>query len=504
MNENTLPPPVTIEELIVGDRSQPARQPLVIPPGAKSLEIRYTAPSLRAPRRVRFSYRLEGLGQEWLDVGTRRAAYFTNLSPGRYAFEVKATNDDGVWSEPGARLEFQLLPRFYQTVWFKLVVAAMALTVGVATYRLRVRHLVTRERQLAELVAVRTQELHAAKQHFSDLADRREREDTVRLLEECALPAELAFSEQPTLSNTGATRSLGLSIHPLAARMLGGASAGLRIAHRYDLIELLGEGGMGVVYRAHDTALGEMVALKLVPEELQVLHYDGDTLRHELRLARRVTHANVVRTHDFGEAGGIAYISMEYVKGLTLTELLRRKGALPLTVAIGLSKQMCRALEAAHGHGVVHRDIKPRNMLIARATGELKIADFGVAEFKATGRADGERVSGTPAYMSPEQAHGLRTDYASDLYSLGVVLYEVFTGRLPFDGSSVGELALQHASSPPPQPRSLAPALPEDVEALILHCLAKQASSRPPSASAVLARLVEASLRLAGEPTALR
>src|SRR5438552_11905621 len=227
-------------------------------------------------------------------------------------------------------------------------------------------------------------------------------------------------------------------------------------AARYDILSTLGKGGMGVVYRAHDRQLDEDVALKVLRPEVVK---DDPTLlerfKQEIKLARRITHRNVLRTHDFGETAGTPYISMEYLEGVALKDLLRNKGALPLGVGLRIAKQMCQGLEAAHQQGVVHRDIKPQNVLILPETGDLKIMDFGIArvsEMKAgaAGLTSTGTVMGTPDYMPPEQAQGQPADFRSDIYSLGIVFYEIFTGHLPFSGDTVMAVVLAHIQRPAP------------------------------------------------------
>jgi serine/threonine-protein kinase len=271
------------------------------------------------------------------------------------------------------------------------------------------------------------------------------------------------------------------------------------IADRYELRDLLGAGGMGAVYRAYDNELEEFVALKLVREVDPARPTLTALLKQEIRLARKVTHPNVVRTHDLGEHRGIPYISMEYVQGITLKQLLKDRGTLPAAVGLGLMKQVCQGLEAAHRMGVVHRDIKPQNILIVRATGDVKITDFGIAQMSTLDGREGDIIAGTPTYMSPEQAQALATGFASDLYSLGVVLFEVFTGACPFEGPTANELVQQHIESPPPRPRGLNPTLPADLETLILQCLEKEPQRRPASAMAVFLKLEAVSLRYVDE-----
>jgi serine/threonine-protein kinase len=260
---------------------------------------------------------------------------------------------------------------------------------------------------------------------------------------------------------------------------------GTLFAGRYDIRTTLGRGGMGVVYLAHDRQLDEDVAVKVLRTD--VLKDDPGLLERfkmEIKLARRITHRNVLRTHDFGETDGTPYISMEYLEGVTLKDLLRNKGALPLGVGLRVAKQACQGLEAAHHGGVVHRDIKPQNMLILPETGELKIMDFGisrVSEMKggaAGGLTTTGMVMGTPDYMPPEQAQGKTADFRSDIYSLGVVLFEIFTGRLPFPGDSAMEVAIAHVQKAPPSPRAIHSAVPAELEAVILRCLEKNPDRR--------------------------
>jgi HAMP domain-containing protein/predicted Ser/Thr protein kinase len=288
-----------------------------------------------------------------------------------------------------------------------------------------------------------------------------------------------------------------------AGRAVVGPSPGALFAGRYDIRGTLGKGGMGVVYRAHDRQLDEEVALKVLRSD--VLRDDPGLLgrfKQEIKLARRITHRNVLRTHDFGESNGTPYISMEYLEGVTLKDLLRNKGALPLGVGLRVAKQACQGLEAAHHGGVVHRDIKPQNMLILPETGELKIMDFGisrVSEMKgaaAAGLTSTGMVMGTPDYMPPEQAQGKTADFRSDIYSLGVVLFEIFTGRLPFDGASAMEVVVAHIQKAPPRPRSFNPAVPAELEMVILRCLEKSPERRYASVEELLAALSTISSRV--------
>ena len=218
------------------------------------------------------------------------------------------------------------------------------------------------------------------------------------------------------------------------------------LGKRYEIRRVLGSGGMGMVFQAKDHDLDELVALKVLRPEIASMNPSIlERFKTEIRVARRITHRNVVRTFDFGDANGIKFISMEFVQGMTLKQLIRSKGALPISVGLQIAKQACNGLVAAHEQGVVHRDVKPQNMMLTPQS-EVKIMDFGIV------RENGESsmtqtglVIGTPDYMSPEQAEGKADlDQRSDIYSFGVVLYEIFTGSTPFKGTTPMGVAMQH------------------------------------------------------------
>jgi len=236
---------------------------------------------------------------------------------------------------------------------------------------------------------------------------------------------------------------------------------------------------MGVVYRAHDRDLDDGVAIKTLRGE--ALSADPsllDRFKQEIRLARRITHPNILRTHDLGEAGGLRYLSMELVKGLTLKQLVEAGEILPTPVGLRIAKQICAGLAAAHEVGVIHRDIKPQNIII-EATGGLKIMDFGIARLKEERGMTAEgTVVGTPDYMSPEQARGHALDFRSDIYSTGVVLYEIFTGTLPFDGDSPLAVVLKHIQEPPSSPQARNPRIDPKISQIILKCMQKDPRDR--------------------------
>jgi eukaryotic-like serine/threonine-protein kinase len=263
---------------------------------------------------------------------------------------------------------------------------------------------------------------------------------------------------------------------------------GAMLAERYRIVGLLGKGGMGEVYRADDLKLGQAVALKFLPDQLLS---DGAALarfHREVRVARQVSHRNVCRVYDIGEVDGRHFLSMEYIKGEELSSLLRRIGRLPQDKAVQIARQICAGLAAAHEAGVLHRDLKPSNVMIDEH-GNARITDFGLAGLEEEFRED-EAYAGTPAYMAPEQLNGETFTVRSDIYSLGLVLYEVFTGRKAFEAGSLNELIkLRRSDTTPTTPTSIVKDLDPLIEKIIDRCLRRDSEQRPGAALQVAAAL---------------
>jgi hypothetical protein len=259
---------------------------------------------------------------------------------------------------------------------------------------------------------------------------------------------------------------------------------GTTLVGRYRIVALLGRGGMGEVYRADDLRLGQAVALKFLPEGLSRDDAALARFHREVRLARQVSHPNVCRVFDIGEADGRTFLTMEYVDGEDLASLLRRIGRLPSDKALEIARQLCAGLAAAHEHGVVHRDLKPANAMLD-GRGRVRITDFGLAGFAGE---DGGRA-GTPAYMAPEQLAGDEVTQKSDIYSLGLVLYEIFTGKRAFEGTTLAELVRRREQSAPTHPSNIVKDIDPLVERVILRCLEKDPSKRPASALQLAAAL---------------
>jgi len=261
---------------------------------------------------------------------------------------------------------------------------------------------------------------------------------------------------------------------------------GTVLAGRYRIAGLLGRGGMGEVYRATDLTLGQAVALKFLPEALARDDRALARFYNEVRIARQVTHPNVCRVYDIGQVEGLHYISMEFVDGEDLASLLRRIGRLPVDKAAETARRLCAGLAAAHERGVLHRDLKPANVMIDKR-GQVIIMDFGLAGL--TDQLQGDVRSGTPAYMSPEQLAGTEVTVKSDLYALGLVLYELFTGKRAFEAGTMAELMEMQQRGAPVSLTTLVKELDPAVERVILRCLAPDAKQRPASALSIAAAL---------------
>jgi len=267
----------------------------------------------------------------------------------------------------------------------------------------------------------------------------------------------------------------------------GRFTAGTVVAGRYRIIELLGRGGMGEVYRADDIKLGQTVALKFLPRLFSQDTKWMERFHNEVRIARQVSHPNVCRVFDIGEVDGEQFISMEYIDGENLASLLRRIGRIPQDKALQIARQLCAGLSAAHDKGVLHRDLKPANVMID-GRGQVRITDFGLAAPIDQIKAQQLRA-GTPAYMSPEQLAGKNVTIRSDVYSLGLVLYEMFTGKPAFKADSLREYIRLHTEENPDPPSQVVFDLHPDVERVVLRCLEKDPRNRPSSVFAVAAAL---------------
>jgi serine/threonine protein kinase/predicted Zn-dependent protease len=277
------------------------------------------------------------------------------------------------------------------------------------------------------------------------------------------------------------TETLQTPVHDL--------TTGSTFAGRYQVIEELGHGGMGRVYKVEDTKIGEKIALKLIRPEAGIDKKSLERFSNELKLARKIRHKNVCQMFDLGEDQGTRYITMEYVHGEDLKQLIRKVGRLSPSQAVGIARQVCDGLEEAHKLGVVHRDLKPQNIMVDE-DGKARIMDFGIARSLSGKSMTGAGVMiGTPEYMSPEQVEGKDIDQRSDLYSLGVILYEMVTGRLPFVGETPLSVAHKQRYEAPEDPKKLNTQASDDLARIILRCLAKDGGKRFQSAAELGAEL---------------
>src|SRR6202521_2763079 len=250
---------------------------------------------------------------------------------------------------------------------------------------------------------------------------------------------------------------------------------------RYKIVRKLGTGGMANVYLAEDQELGRRVAIKILNDRHAGDEQFVERFRREAKNAAALSHPNIVSIYDRGEAEGTYYIAMEYLDGRSLKELIVQRGPAPVTVSVEYARQILSALRFAHRHGIVHRDIKPHNVLVD-AEGRVKVTDFGIARAGVSQMTEAGSIVGTAQYLSPEQARGADVDQRSDLYSLGIVIYEMLTGKVPFTGDAPVEIAMKHLNAVPEPPSKLRPEIPHDLDAIVMRALAKEPDQRYASA----------------------
>ncbi|MEM7582453.1 MAG: protein kinase [Acidobacteriota bacterium] len=278
----------------------------------------------------------------------------------------------------------------------------------------------------------------------------------------------------------------------VASTTLSGVGPGSVLGERFEVLSELGAGGMGVVYKARDRSLNELVALKMLKHDVFGNSERLERLKDELKMARKISHPNVLRTFDFGEADGFPFISMEYVRGITLKHLLDQSGRLPLSAGLRLARQLCRGLWAAHSQQVLHRDIKPENLII-EPNGNAKLMDFGIArpiQRATTTQTQPGTLIGTPFYLAPEQLEGQEPDERADIYACGVVFYEIFTGTLPYpsDGN-VMDIIRRKMHDEPTAPSEHWPTVPHTLEQIIMRCLERNREKRFGNADTLLKEL---------------
>ena len=282
---------------------------------------------------------------------------------------------------------------------------------------------------------------------------------------------------------------------------------GKMLDNRYEILELIGSGGMANVYKAKCHRLNRMVAVKILKNDLAENADFRRRFRDESLAVAQLSHANIVSVYDVSRSGDTEYIVMELVDGITLKQYMERRGKMDWREALHFITQIMRALSHAHSRGIIHRDIKPQNIMVLR-DGSVKVTDFGIACLASASQTLTQEALGSVHYISPEQARGDRTDARSDIYSAGVVLYEMLTGRLPFEGESAVSVAIQHLSSVPLAPREIDPDIPEALELICMKAMCANLEKRYPSADAMLEDLEKFrknnSVDLVSTPTAGR
>jgi serine/threonine protein kinase/tetratricopeptide (TPR) repeat protein len=296
-------------------------------------------------------------------------------------------------------------------------------------------------------------------------------------------------SASEMLTDLGGNTPSNASVVQTAVAAPDAIIPGSTFGPRYTIESLIGEGGMGTVYKARDNELDRTVALKLVRRELAGDPTSMQRFKQELQLASRISHRNILRIHDLGDVGGVKFISMMFVEGQDLHEVIRECGRMPVARLVNIARQLASALDAAHAEGVVHRDLKPRNVLID-GSDQVYVSDFGLAKSleaeSATMMTRAGEILGTPRYMSPEQAESKPADHRSDLYSFGVILYEMATGDAPFAADSTMQVMYQHVTQKPKDPKLVNPELPDYLARIILKCLEKDPASRYQEAREIL------------------
>lgn len=430
--------------------------------------------------------------------GTR---YLAALSPLR--------GEDGLTLAMGALVLIPLDPYFVPfqrlqraILWTGLAALLLALLIALATARGVTRPLRALTRAAAALAEGGRPELpESEKADEVGLLTRAFRQLLSELRAKDELVSALA-KLRPARSGSGSEELLAMPPVDIdATAPISGAPApapdlqalfrkGAVFAERYRVESVLGKGGMGVVLKAWDLRLEEHIALKVIQPQWAASPEFLEQLKQEIRLARRITHRNVLRTHDFGEASGIAFVTMEFLQGITLKQLLDDRGRLPLPMVLRIGRQVGEGLAAAHAEGVVHRDVKPLNVIFD-ARGDVKLLDFGLAapvaaSVTAGSGPQGGFILGTPRYMAPEQVRGERVDPRTDLYAFGVMLFELATGTAPYEHADLTELLGMHLRAPVPSVQARVQGLPASFARLVERLLAKPMDERPASAVEVV------------------
>lgn len=487
LNRNEVPPPVVINDVLFDQTELDPNRPAELQAGQESFEFHYAALSLQVPELVKFRYQLVGFDRNWIDVGARRVAYYTNLPPGEFTFRVIACNNDGVWNDTGASFSFRLNPPFWKTrtAFFLYVVATLGLIYAGVWFRLRTMQ--RRNVELAAKVAEQTAELQqtvAELQHAKQEIEAKSRETEDKNLELDRKNRELDSKiEELIASQKRADRIFSALAEALPGTVLDG---------KYRLDEKIGAGGFGAVFRATHLGLNRPIAVKIFrPSSGNDSAEAVERFRLEGVSASRVNHPNAIAILDSGiSSDGIAYLVMELLEGHSLAEELKRYGRLSPARCARIIEPVCQVLAEAHRAGIIHRDIKPDNIFLHQsAEGEIvKVVDFGIAKLSGENTAENFQnltasglIIGTPNYMSPERFKGVPLDGRADVYSLGVTLYEMLCGVFPYPdcGNEFMSLVMAHLQAEPTPLQTFLPDLPAEIEKCVLKTLAKDPEDRP-------------------------
>ncbi|HLP57394.1 MAG TPA: protein kinase, partial [Candidatus Deferrimicrobium sp.] len=404
---NKLPPPVLIEQVLLDGVPTVRGEEIKIKPGVKRIEFRYAGLSFRVPQRVRFKYRLEGYNNDWMDAGNTRVATYTNLDAGTYRFQVQACNDDGIWNEQGAAVDFDVIPPFTETWLFRI----LALT---------------------------------------------------------------AFALFSYLFINFINKYLNLVNFWNRQKYVG----------KFKLLDKIGSGGMGTVYKAENTMeRNEKVAIKVLREELFDDEKNRKRFKQEAAIIDQLDHPNIIKIYERGQSHHSMYIAMELLEGKTLTRKIEEEGKLDLFDSLHIMTQVTEAVAKIHSKSIIHRDMKPDNVMLIQKNNDphfVKLLDFGLAKMEHQTRlTQTGMVIGTINYMAPEQIAGTEVTGATDIYSIGVMFYEMVTGKKPFTGETTIDIMKEIIEKIPVEPVKFRADIPPALSDLILQMMAKKRIERP-------------------------
>jgi ligand-binding sensor domain-containing protein/tRNA A-37 threonylcarbamoyl transferase component Bud32 len=404
---NQVEPPVFIRQVLLDDTAAEPGKKIVIPPGVKRLEIHYTALSYTNPQKVQFKYKLGGYDDQWINAGSQRAAFYTNLDANTYTFNVIACNDDGLWNETGAAITLEVKPHYWNTWWFRIIAI-----IGFAILSYLVIHLTRKYITLS------------------------------------------AFWKKQ------------------------------KYVGKFRLLDIIGSGGMGAVYKAKNLMdKRETVAIKVLKEEMFLDESSRKRFKQEAAIIDQLDHPNIVKVIERGESKQNLFIAMEYLQGITLTEKITANERLNVKEALHIMIQIADAMAKIHSKNIIHRDLKPDNIMLIEKKGDpnfVKLLDFGLARTQYQTRLTQTGiVIGTISYLSPEQISGKRSCAASDIYALGTIFYEMLTGNKPFIGETTTDIMKQILGKTPVEPLQCRDDIPRELNHLVMRMLEKEIKSRP-------------------------